>query len=47
LCTTARRIWQRLVEEHGADVSERQVERYVAAKRREIGEVEAFRAAGL
>jgi transposase len=39
---TARRIWQRLVEEHGADVSERQVERYVAAKRREIGEVEAF-----
>jgi hypothetical protein len=39
---TARRIWQRLVEEHGADVSERQVDRYVAAKRREIGEVEAF-----
>lgn len=39
---TARRVWQRLVEEHGADVSERQVERYVAAKRREIGEVEAF-----
>lgn len=39
---TARRIWQRLVEEHGADVSERQVERYVVAKRREIGEVEAF-----
>ena len=38
---TARRIWQRLVEEHGAEVSERQVDRYVAAKRREIGEVEA------
>jgi transposase len=39
---TARRVWQRLLEEHGADISERQVERYVAAKRREIGEVEAF-----
>jgi hypothetical protein len=39
---TARRVWQRLAEEHGADVSERQVYRYVAAKRREIGEVEAF-----
>ncbi len=39
---TARRVWQRLLEEHGAEVSERQVERYVAAKRREIGEVEAF-----
>lgn len=38
---TARRIWQRLTEEHGAKVSERQVDRYVAAKRREIGEVEA------
>ncbi len=38
---TARRIWQRLTEEHGAEVSERQVDRYVAAKRREIGEVEA------
>jgi len=38
---TARRVWQRLVAEHGADVSERQVDRYVAAKRREIGEVEA------
>jgi AcrR family transcriptional regulator len=38
---TARRVWQRLLEEHGADVSERQVCRYVAAKRREIGEVEA------
>lgn len=39
---TARRIWQRLREEHGADVSERQVDRYVAAARRELGEVEAF-----
>jgi transposase len=39
---TARRVWQRLVAEHGADVSERQVSRYVAARRRAIGEVEAF-----
>ena len=36
---TARRIWQRLVDEHGAEVSERQVCRYVRAKRRELGEV--------
>jgi transposase len=36
---TARRIWQRLVEEHGAEVSERQVCRYVAARRRAAGEV--------
>jgi len=36
---TARRIWQRLVEEHGAEVSERQVCRYVHARRRELGEV--------
>ena len=36
---TARRIWQRLVEEHGAEVSERQVCRYVRAKRRALGEV--------
>ncbi|MEV4423686.1 IS21 family transposase [Patulibacter sp. NPDC049589] len=34
---TARRVWQRLVAEHGAVVSERQVSRYVAARRREIG----------
>ena len=34
---TARRIWQRLVEEHGAEVSERQVCRYVQAKRRRAG----------
>jgi transposase len=36
---TARRIWQRLVEEHGAVVSERQVSRYVHDKRRELGDV--------
>jgi transposase len=36
---TARRIWQRLVAEHGAAVSERQVCRYVHDKRRELGEV--------
>ncbi|MDX6718586.1 MAG: hypothetical protein QOJ63_840 [Solirubrobacteraceae bacterium] len=36
---TARRIWQRLVEEHGAEVSERQVCRYVRRRRREAGEV--------
>ena len=36
---TARRIWQRLVEEHGAVVSERQVCRYVHAKRWELGVV--------
>jgi transposase len=39
---TARRVWQRLVEEYGAEVSERQVDRYVAAARRRLGEVEAF-----
>jgi transposase len=40
---TARRVWQRLVKEHGATVSERQVARYVRARRRELGEVgEAF-----
>ena len=37
---TARRIWQRLVEEHGAEVSERQVCLYVRQKRRELGEVD-------
>ena len=36
---TARRVWQRLVEEHGAGVSERQVCRYVHDKRRELGVV--------
>jgi transposase len=40
---TARRVWQRLVEEHGAVVSERQVSRYVRERRRAMGEVgEAF-----
>jgi transposase len=40
---TARRVWQRLVEEHGAVVSERQVSRYVRTRRRELGDVgEAF-----
>lgn len=29
---TARRVWQRLVEQHGARVSERQVARYVLAR---------------
>lgn len=38
---------QWLVEGHAADISERQVERYVAAERREIGEVEAFVPPGL
>jgi transposase len=40
---TARRVWQRLVEEHGAEVSERQVSRYVRERRRVLGDVgEAF-----
>ena len=40
---TARRVWQRLVAEHGAQVSERQVSRYVRQRRRALGEVgEAF-----
>lgn len=36
---TARRVWQRLVAEHGAVVSERQVARYVRERRRELGEL--------
>ncbi len=36
---TARRVWQRLVEEHGAEVSERQVCRYVRQRRRALGVV--------
>jgi transposase len=36
---TARRVWQRLVAEHGAAVSERQVSRYVRERRLELGEV--------
>ena len=40
---TARRVWQRLVAEHGAQVSERQVSRYVRERRVALGEVgEAF-----
>lgn len=39
----SRRVFQRLVEEHGAEVSERQLSRYVRARRRELGDVgEAF-----
>ncbi|MBM4421562.1 MAG: IS21 family transposase [Chloroflexi bacterium] len=34
---TARRVWRRLVDEYGASVSERQVARYVRARRRELG----------
>jgi transposase len=34
---TAKRIYQRLVDEHGADVSERQVRRYVRERRRALG----------
>ena len=39
---TARRVWQRLVAEHGARVSERQVRRYVRERRRELGVIDAF-----
>jgi hypothetical protein len=35
---TARRIWERLSEEHGAQLSERAVRKWVAARRRELGE---------
>ena len=35
---TARRIWQRLCEEHGADVAEITVRKYVRRRRRELGE---------
>src|SRR5436305_6343949 len=34
---TARRVWQRLVGEYGASVSESSVSRYVALRRRELG----------
>jgi hypothetical protein len=34
---TARRVWQRLVAEHGATVSEVTVSRYVALRRVELG----------
>ena len=40
---TARRIWQRLVAEHGADIAEITVRKYVRRRRRELGEPdEAF-----
>ena len=40
---TARRIWERLRDEHAADVAERTVREYVHQRRRERGEgVEAF-----
>jgi transposase len=35
---TARRVWERLRDEHGVEVSERQVRRYVHERRRELGE---------
>ena len=35
---TARRVWERLREEHGVEVSERQVRRYVRERRRALGE---------
>lgn len=35
---TARRVWERLRDEHGAVVSERAVREYVARRRRELGE---------
>jgi hypothetical protein len=34
---TARRVWQRLVAEHGAGVAEVTVSRYVARRRAELG----------
>jgi transposase len=34
---TARRVWERLRDEHGAEVSERQVRRYVRERRRVLG----------
>ena len=35
---TARRVWERLRDEHGAEISERQVRRYVRARRRLLGD---------
>jgi transposase len=35
---TSKRIWQRLVDEHGADVAETTVRDYVRRRRRELGE---------
>jgi transposase len=34
---TAKRIWRRLVDEHGADVAEVTVRRYVRARKRQLG----------
>jgi len=34
---TARRVWERLRDEHGVEVSERQVRRFVRQRRRELG----------
>ena len=34
---TAKRIWQRLVDEHGADVAESTVRQYVRARKRALG----------
>jgi hypothetical protein len=34
---TAKRIWRRLVDEHGADVAEVTVRQYVRARKRELG----------
>lgn len=38
---SARRVWERLTEEHGAVVSERAVRKWVAARRLELGEAPA------
>ena len=35
---TAKRVWQRLVDEHGAEVAERQVRATCVVRRRELGE---------
>jgi transposase len=35
---TARRVWQRLVDEHGVDVAETTVREHVARRRRELGQ---------
>jgi transposase len=35
---TARRVWRRLVDDHGARLAERTVREYVAARRRALGE---------
>jgi transposase len=36
---TAKRIWERLRDEHGVEVSDRQVRRYVRERRRALGEL--------